>query len=376
MRSVLGPYRASMTQARRRRVVRVLIAAMIAVFGLIAWSSYPDYRNDRHLLTQFERGDLDPQKLLQQTHGFNCDPDSCQLIDSHERPFGPRIPISQITRPQPGEKGPQAFGPEITPQDIEQHLAEFIPDLRAQLKAEGKELSPRTSLQARTRSLGTFWGVLFAVFIAATIIGAEWRWGVWRTLLTHEPRRRRLLLAKFATVWTMIAITFAIIVGVTAGLDAIFRTISSVSTSGGPSTAGIARGVGKSLLSLELYATFAASLTMIIRASFAGVGSLVLLLGDGLASHKWPWLRHALPTQQIARLIAPPLRGIGGSYVWFPLATSGRSVCTKDPRGFDFCHDVLLPPVPQWRAVVVLLGWILLATLIAWIFLRARDVPQ
>ena len=354
------------------------MAAMIAVFGLIAWSSYPNYRNDRHLLTQLEKGELDPQKLLQ--HGFNCDPGGCQLIDNHGRPFGPLIPISPESLPTEGEKGPGFFhGPPITPEEIQQHLSEFTPALRRQLAEEGQTLSPRMSLLARARSLGTFWGVLFAVFIAATIIGAEWRWGVWRTLLTHEPRRWRMMLAKFATVWTMIAIAFAIIFGVTAGLDAIFRTISGVSGSGGPLVAGIVRGSGKSLLSLEVYATFAASLTLIIRTSFAGVGSLVLLLGDGLASHKWTWLRHVLPTQQIARLIPPPIEGLGGSYVWFPLATSGKSVCeTRTVGGFrgQFCREIPLPPVPQWRAVVVLLGWIALATLFAWIFLRARDVPQ
>ena len=383
MRETLGPFAASLTQARRRRAFRILVAGMIAVFGLIAWSNYPGYRGDRKFLTKLERGQLAANDLFR--YGYTCDGASCQFIGRDGQPFGPRIPIEpQANEPTPGEKpapGEQSGnfftggGPPITREDLQRRLPEIIPGFRAQIAQEAKALSARTSLQARARSLGTFWGVLFAALIAATLIGAEWRWGVWRTLLTHEPRRGRVLVAKFATVWTMILLAFAIVYGVTAGLDAIFRSISSVGAGGGASTLGVVRSAGKALLSVEVYATFSAALTMIVRTSFAGVGALALLLADGLASQKWTWLRQVLPTQQIARLI-PPAEGLSGSHVWFPLATSGKSVCKTAPEGFQYCREVPLPPVPQWRAVAVLFGWMLLAAIVAWLFVRARDVPQ
>jgi len=374
VRETLGPYVASLTQARKRRAYRLLLAAMIGVFALITWSHYPSYRDDRARITKLESGQISAEQLI---GGYGCSGTSCQLIDIHGRPFGPQIPIST---PQPGEGQPGEKPGEPVPPISREQIQQYVPDLaaamRANLHVEAKTLSPRSSLLSGTRSLGTFWGVLFAVFIAATIVGAEWRWGVWRTLLTHEPRRGRMLLAKFATVWTMVALTLAIILGITAGLDAIFRSISGIGTSGGPTTIGLLRGGGKSLLSVEVYATLAAMCTMVIRTSFAGIGSLILLLGDGLATHKWTWLRVALPTQQIARLIPQPTAGIGGTYVWFPMATTGRTECHVVPQGFSVCRETPLTPIPQWRAVAVLFAWIALATAIGWVFLRARDVPQ
>ena len=383
MREALGPFLASLTQARRRRAYRVLVAAMIGVFGLIAWSNYPAYRDQRARVDKLAKGEINIDQLI---GGYGCDESSCRLIDIHGHPLGPQIPIPtpDVTQGQPGEPCPPEAGPKceqgnfggppITQEQIQKYIPDLTAALRKSLAEDSKALSPRASVLSRIRSLGTFWGVLFAVIIAATLIGAEWRWGVWRTLLTHEPRRGRLLVAKFATVWVMIALTFALIIAVTGGLDAVFRTISSVGTRGGPTTVALVRNGGKALLSLEVYATFSAMFTMLIRTSFAGVGSLILLLGDGIATHKWEWLRVATPSQQIARLLPINQDLIGGGYVWFPRVIS-KGVC-RTSGGFTRCREVLLRPIPQWRAVAVLLGWILLASLIAWVFLRARDVPQ
>jgi hypothetical protein len=407
--SALGPYRASMAQARRRRALKLLLVATLAVFGLIAWSSYPNYRSQRKVLDGLEGGTINVEQLLQQSGGFSCNESACQIVDRSGNPIGPEFPITrgQFGEPQPGqppkpeastpsatttsgtpsdatvppgeEPPPDKFGgPPISREDLERALPELIPEFRADLAKAEKMLSPRVSLQSRARAAGVFWGVLFAVFAASTLIGAEWRWGVWRTLLTHEPRRGRMILAKMATVWTMIAIGLALTLAFTAGLDVIFRSISHVNAQGGPNNLGIARTAGKSLLSLEVYSTFAAAAAMTIRASFGGIAALALLLGDGLATTKWHWLRHGLPTQQIARLLPAPVDNFfGGGYVWWTPLSGGEVVCSPSEGNVVVnCKEVPLHLIPQWRAVAVLFAWIALASLLTWLGLRARDVPQ
>jgi hypothetical protein len=288
--------------------------------------------------------------------------------------FEPPPPGStDVPIPQKGD-----FGVPISEDDLRRAIPELIPEFRADLAKAEQRLSPRASLQSRARAAGVFWGVLFAVLTTSTLIGAEWRWGVWRTLLTHEPRRGRMILAKLSTVWTVIAIGYAVTLAFTAGLDVIFRSISHVSASGGPSIAGIARTSGKSLLSLEVYSTFAAAAAMTIRASLGGIAALALLLGDGLATAKWHWLRHGLPTQQIAHLLpAPADNFFGGGYVWWTPVTGGQVTCTTSPGGIIVeCKELPLSIIPSWRAVAVLLAWIAGASLLAWVGLRSRDVPQ
>lgn len=401
MIAALGPYRASLTQARKRRALKALLLATLAVFGLIAWSSYPTYRSQKNLLERLESGQITLEEVLQQSGGFSCSESACQIVDRSGRPIGPPLPIAPGAfgpqpQPLPGETStetpgaggpsekpteqpePDKFGgPPISKEDLRRALPELIPAFRQDVAQAEKRLTPRASLKSRARAAGVFWGVLFIVFAASTVVGAEWRWGVWRSLLTHEPRRIRMVVAKVATVWTVVAVGLAVTLAFTAGLDAIFRTISHVSAGGGPSVAGIARTAGKSLLSLEVYATFAAAAVMAIRASFGGIASLALLLGDGLASAKWPWLRHVVPTQQIARLLPPPADNFfGGGYVWWGQLGSGRIVCEPRGVGITECREIPFTAIPHWRAVLVLFAWIALASVIAAVVVRVRDVPQ
>jgi hypothetical protein len=218
--------------------------------------------------------------------------------------------------------------------------------------------------------------VLFAAIVGATLLGAEWRWGVWRTLLTHEPRRARVLVSRYALLWIVIAGGLVLTLAFTAVVDAVFRTMSSVGASGGPGLGAIGATAGKALLSVEVYGTVAGVLATIARTSFAGIGSLIFLLGDGLATARFDWLRHISPSQQVAALIPPPFLQERG-YVWFPPQSSGAVTCAPAPGGSNvLCTEKLLGPIPQARAVIVLVVWIALAAVVGWLFVRRRDVPQ
>ena len=143
----------------------------------------------------------------------------------------------------------------------------------------------------------------------------------------------------------------------------------------------LARVTGRSLLSLELYATIAAAFAIALRTSFAGMGALLFILVDGLATRRFTWLRHILPTQQIATLLPGTLFGERPGYAWWPLLVTGQEIC-QPPRSVGpgtsivECLPVRMKPIPHWRASVVLVGWLVAFALAAWAVLRARDVPQ
>jgi hypothetical protein len=373
VRSALSPLGAAIGAALRRRSLLILLIATLGVFGLMSWGSFSDLRSQRNLLDKAERGELRGFDLFQLRISTNCDGQTCTLGTQDGRSTG-------ITFPQPTEEQFNEFDPNQLPPElevIEQNLPTLVSALRETLEEQEHALSPPSTLRSRIRAAGTFWGVLFAVLAGASLLGAEWRWGVWRTLLTHEPRRGRVLLSRFAMLWIVIAGGMAITLGFTLGTDALFRAITDVDATGGPGIATLARSAGKSLLSLEFYASMAGALATIVRTSFAGIGSLVFLLAEGLAAGRFHWLRHFLPAQQVATLI-PQFAGVETTgYVWWPPILAGSVSCTATPGGFAVtCTETLLKPIPHWRAALVLGAWVLVATLLAWIFIRRRDVPQ
>lgn len=373
VRSTLSPLGAAIGAALRRRSLLILLVATLGVFGLMSWGSFSDLRSQRDLLDKAERGELRGFDVFQLRISTNCDGQTCTLATEDGSSLG-------ITFPQPTEEEFNKFDPNQLPPElevIEQNMSQLVSALRENLDEQEHALSPAATLHSRARAAGTFWGVLFAVLAGASLLGAEWRWGVWRTLLTHEPRRGRVLLSRLAMLWIVVAGGLAVTLGFTFGTDALFRALTDVDATGGPGIMTLARSAGKSLLSLEFYASMAGALATIVRTSFAGIGSLVFLLAEGLAAGRFNWLRHFLPAQQVGTLI-PPFAGADTTgYAWWPPELVGSVACTATPGGFEVtCTETLLKPIPQWRAALVLGAWVLVAALLAWIFVRRRDVPQ
>ncbi|MFY9587797.1 MAG: hypothetical protein WAT66_10115 [Actinomycetota bacterium] len=383
MRETLGPLLASLGQVKRRSIL-FLFGAMLVVWGLITWGSYTEYRSQRDVVQRAEEGVLKSDDVYRLVGGgVSCQPETpptgdqppesltCQFTTRDGQPVGDPFEMTDFNKftGQPGEEDPFVKA-------VRDALPRLLPDIKADLARQAARLAPLSVLRDRAETIGTFFGILFVVIITATFIGAEWRWGVWRTLLTHEPRRGRVLAAKFGAVWIAVALGTIAVLAVTAGLDTIFRRMTHIDASGGPAVLTVARVTGRSLLSLELYATVAAALATIIRTSFAGIGSLLFILGDGLASRRFTWLRHFAPTQQIATLLPADTLGEQPGYAWWPLITHGPTRCAADSSGAVSCSAVPLKPIPHWRASVVLIGWLVAFALATWAVLRARDVPQ
>jgi len=399
MRELIGPYRASLALGRRRSIM-VNIVILVAIAGAIAWTTYRPLRQQRGFLAVLQSGRITQENFFNFAPGVSC-------FGGEFGPpgfgpgFGPEPGPSDTATPSPGETTTptsgeptcQFIGPDGTPIGApfigdpfgrEGFSQETIDEIRP-LLIEGQEtligrmerdLAPMRVLETRIRALGTFLGIGFMVLLGATFFGAEFRWGVWPTLLTHEPRRGRVLATKLAGLWTLVLFGFLLSLAAVTGVDAIMRTLDGVSATGGPSVTRLAEQAGWALLSLEMYATMAASLALIVRTSLAGVASLVIALGDHLAVQTYRWLRHFLPTQQIASLLPMPM-GVTSGYAWFPQITAGITCkAPATPGGFEICTEVRFTPPPHWRASLIVAAWAIGFAMLAWAALRSRDVPQ
>lgn len=372
---VWPPIGAAIGAALRRRSLLILLLFVFAVFTLISYSNFSSIRTQRNLIAKAERGELRGFGLFELRVSIGCDETRCFITDEDGVDLGVEFPSPFLEQPGVGKPvipSPTEIPPEI--KAMEDNLPQLAAALRQRLEDKEERLSPSWTLRERLRTAGTFWGVLFAVFAGATILGAEWRWGVWRTLLTHEPRRGMLLFTRFAMLWIVIAVGFVLTMAFTAGADTLFRAISDVGATGGPAVLPLARVAGRSLLSVELYATIAGALATIVRTSFAGIGSLGLLLGDGLLTERFHWLRDYSPSQQVAWL-TPAGEG-SDAVVWWQQIRTGESACRASPDGGFSCQEVLLGPIPQWRAIVVILAWVAVFALVTAVFVKRRDVPQ
>ena len=387
MREATSPYRAALGQGRRRAVVLIL-AVTVALFGAIAWTSYRPLRQQRGFLDVLESGKITSENFFQFAPGITCEGGD----------FGPKIgpapsPAGEVIEPTCQFVGPDGTpigepftgdpfgpkGPEFSEEVINRIRPQLIEGQRRTLERTELSLAPRHVFESRIRALGVFLGIGLMVLLGATFFGAEVRWGVWPTLLTHEPRRGRVLASKLAALWTLVLIGFALTLGVVAGVDAVMRVVTDVDATGGPGVVRLAKEAGWAVLSLELYATMAAALALTIRTSIAGAAALLLALGDHLIVEKYKWLRHFLPTQQIATLLPQPT-DVASGYAWFPRLVASID-CTPPPPGsggdfFSECREIILKPPPNWRASLVIVGWTIGFALLAWVALRARDVPQ
>jgi ABC-type transport system involved in multi-copper enzyme maturation permease subunit len=408
-----GTYRAALSLGRRRGVLLLLVIG-VALFGALAWGSYRDLsaqRNFLHALRTSDNlrdafrhfgiacsgGDFGPpppeqSSSTEPTPGTinpepgNPEPGSpekpgvalgpggtgnleCQFVGPDGTPIGPTFTQDPFNLGGPDDKNV------LTPEQMDQIRPELIKGQEGVVALVERQYSPRYLFETRVRALGTFVGTVFVVLLGATFIGAEYRWGVVRTLLTHEPRRGRVMAGKLLALWTLVIVAYLLILAVVSGVDVVMRQVTHVHASGGPSAVRIGKQVGWAILSLELWTTMAASLATLARVSIGGIATLLATVGDHLLVQKYHWLRAYLPTQQVGSLLPTPTR-ITTAYLWYSPVTGGF-VCERAGDGFfSNCREIMLKPIPHWRASLVLGAWIIGFALLAWAVLRARDVPQ
>lgn len=398
MREALGPYRASLTQGRRRSIIFLFILA-VGITGAIAWSSFVPLQDQRKLLSRFETGNVTPENFFEFAPGVTCfggefggpppvvEPQGsapsgattaptetppqpiaeCQFVAPDGQPLGPRF------QGDPFQKFSNGL---VSRQFIDEVRPAIVESLRTQIDDAEQFLGVRALFQVRVRVVGTFVGILFAVLFASTFMGAELRWSVWRTLLTHEPRRGKMIASKFGAMWTFVLFGFVMALIVSTGVDVVMRNLLEVHANvAGPSVLRLAKEAGWATLSLGLYSTIASALTLAVRTSLAGLFSLLLFLGDFLLVQRYTRLRSFLPVQNISWLLPQPTTVTSG-YVWPPAITTKFECVRKAGTAFRECKEVMLKPIPHWRAALVLGAWIIGFAFAAWAVFRSRDVPQ
>ena len=140
--------------------------------------------------------------------------------------------------------------------------------------------------------VGAFFLLIGAVVGGASMIGAEWRAGTFVTLLTWEPNRRRVAVAKLLACG-LVATAVAVV------LLALFTAAFLPATLGPGTTEGMDaewwRSVTEAIVRIAcltgLVATFAAAVAMVGRSTAAalGVAFAYLLIFENLLRAWKPW---------------------------------------------------------------------------------------
>ena len=141
--------------------------------------------------------------------------------------------------------------------------------------------------------VAAFFLLIGAVVGGASMIGAEWRAGTFVTLLTWEPNRRRVAVAKLVACGLVAA-------AVALALLVLFTTAFLPATLGPGTTDGmdadwwrsVAGGIVRIACLTGLVATFAASVAMLGRSTAAalGVAFAYLLIFENLLRAWKPWV--------------------------------------------------------------------------------------
>ncbi len=136
-----------------------------------------------------------------------------------------------------------------------------------------------------------------ALFAGASVAGAEWRTGSMATMLTWEPRRVRVIVARLTAV-LLAATVIGLVLQVVFALALLPALLAHGSTSGADAAwlRGLVAGVARSAILTGLAATLGASLAMIGRNTAVALGAAFVYLNvlEGVLRAWKPWLGRGL----------------------------------------------------------------------------------
>ncbi len=159
---------------------------------------------------------------------------------------------------------------------------------------------------------------LLVVLLGASAVGAEYRAGTVTTILTWEPRRTRLLLARIGAAVIVGMLLFVVVHAVFIGGWVLGAALNG-------STAGATSDFWRTLLLVVLRGTVLAGVIAAISAALA-------TLGRNTAAAMGVWFGYLVVIEAILRvqaknLIPWMLTSVGGAfYSWDRVAENGRSV--------------------------------------------------
>ncbi|MDQ1701391.1 MAG: type transport system permease protein [Frankiaceae bacterium] len=240
-----------------RRLVRLLVLGVFLVLTITNVVQAFNHTNDlgaaRAKVTAQVQQQYDEQKAqgASLNFGFRCD-----------EGFAGAIPSD-----------PQTGQPVLPPECHALTVAELV-DQQMQYT------DPRFLMVRDGRNMlvaGMVVAALLAFLLSASAVGAEWNSGMFASLLTWEPRRPRVLLAKTAACVAFFTVVGALVIGYQVlSAAALAQTRGSFEGMKGPVTHELAGLVGRGVVLVALTAAAGAALAGIARST---AGAMAILGG-------------------------------------------------------------------------------------------------
>jgi ABC-type transport system involved in multi-copper enzyme maturation permease subunit len=212
---------------------------------------------------------------------------------------------------------------------------------------------------AGTVDLYPMFGSALMLILGAVLVGGEYRWGTWGTLLVQRPGRRTAVLAKASAVAVVLLCVTVLVVACSAAASAAAAGLSGRAAHW-PGAATLLGGVGAAWLISMAAAALGMFLAVLLRATGAaiGVGMLWLLALENLVSG----LAGVLPALRWPqRLLIGPSAG--------SLATS------LDPTGtVDSAVPGVVSVSGPVTASVVLAGYVVVCVGLSALLMSRRDL--
>jgi ABC-2 type transport system permease protein len=234
---------------------------------------------------------------------------------------------------------------------------------------------PRFSFHDHVRELvrtGVYLSALLTLLAAASFVGAEWQAGTFASLLTCEPRRLRVYLAKLAAAVAgsvaIAVVAIAAFVGVAALVAATRGTFATtipperevppVHHLAGLTLALGARGLGL----VAVTAAIAATLATLMRHTVAAVGAVLayFVIGEGIiGSLRQGDVRHHLLSSYVRAVV-------DGTYSWLIRIVGPDGSVSFDSRHVRTLHAL--------SSGLLLAGLVVLLIVGTAVVLQRRDV--
>lgn len=353
--------RALVGHAFKQRAVLAGLICFVLSFMVLSYLTWSPWGQERRVLDALERGAA--------TIDLQCEPSGCAY---------PTVCASEING---------CYGVNISSEEVRALSAmsanERLTAVRSmasrqfakQVFKKEQGLSMRGLVRLRAASASAGVGAFFAVLIAATLLGRDWRWAAWPTILSHESRRARILAAKLASAVVVVLTGSIVAVAATLVMDGFMTSRVESLGRGGPSIGVLVGQMGWSALILSVYTLLASAAVMVFRSTLPGiVAPFALLAADTVFSTRTESVfRHFLPAQSIGALTHPASL-LQFSRVMWVNPTPGKPVCREIASYGTFCNSDALPFIPSWRAVLILVAWGLLAYVIARAAIVHRDI--
>lgn len=182
-------------------------------------------------------------------------------------------------------------------------LTEIVEQDEMRVRDFQKVLGPKVSHRVSLSFLGTVPTVFVAIFLTASLFGAEFRWGYWRVLALQAPRTRvmatkLLVMVSVLSSVILLALVFSYLV------NALLARIYKIEVLGGwPSFVDLAGWYGRALLTVCAYAGLTALVVVLSGSALAGAGGITgYILFDSFVAERLSFLREISMAQQVANL--------------------------------------------------------------------------